>query len=66
MAAHALAAVDLTLSGISSIIPFDEVIWAMKQIGDAMSPIIKETSRGGLALTPAGLSYRARPDDPAT
>jgi L-serine dehydratase len=66
MAAHALAAVDLTLSGISSIIPFDEVIWAMKQIGDAMSPIIKETSRGGLALTPSGLSYKARPDDSAT
>jgi L-serine dehydratase len=64
MAAHALAAVDLTLSGISSIIPFDEVVWAMKQIGDVMSPLIKETSRGGLALTPAGLSYKARLDDP--
>jgi L-serine dehydratase len=66
VAANALTAVDLTLAGISSIIPFDEVVWAMKQIGDAMPPSIKETARGGLALTPAGLSCRAKQDESAT
>ncbi|MDR1949696.1 MAG: L-serine ammonia-lyase, iron-sulfur-dependent, subunit alpha [Spirochaetaceae bacterium] len=62
LAVNALTAVDLTLSGITSIIPFDEVVWAMKQIGDVMPPSVKETSRGGLALTPTGLSYRTAPD----
>jgi L-serine dehydratase len=63
VAVNALTAVDLTLSGITSIIPFDEVVWAMKQIGDSMPPGIKETSQGGLAATPTGLSYKAKPDD---
>jgi L-serine dehydratase len=58
VAVNALTAVDLTLSGIISIIPFDEVIWAMKQIGDAMPLSIRETSGGGLARTPTGLSYK--------
>jgi L-serine dehydratase len=58
IAAHVLAAVDLTLSGIESSIPFDEVVWAMKRIGDAMPPIIKETASGGLAITPTGLALK--------
>ncbi|MDR3147069.1 MAG: L-serine ammonia-lyase, iron-sulfur-dependent, subunit alpha [Treponema sp.] len=55
---NALMAVDLTLAGVHSTIPFDEVVWAMKQIGDSMSPAIRENASGGLALTPTGLSYR--------
>jgi L-serine dehydratase len=57
-AAKALLAVDLCLSGIKSVIPFDEVVLAMKQIGDAMPANIKENAAGGLALTPTGLSIR--------
>jgi L-serine dehydratase len=55
---NALTAVDLTLSGIESVIPFDEVVWAMKQIGNALPVIIKENSTGGLAMTPTGLLYK--------
>jgi L-serine dehydratase len=58
VAVNALMAVDLTLSGVESVIPFDEVVWAMKQIGNALPVIIKENSTGGLAMTPTGLSYK--------
>jgi L-serine dehydratase len=58
VAVNALTAADLTLAGIESVIPFDEVVWAMKQIGNALPVIIKENSTGGLAMTPTGLSYK--------
>jgi L-serine dehydratase len=58
VAVNALIAADLTLAGIESVIPFDEVVWAMKQIGNALPVIIKENSTGGLAMTPTGLSYK--------
>ena len=57
-AVNALLAVDMTLAGIKSIIPFDEVVLAMKQIGDSMSPNIKENALGGLALTPTGIEIK--------
>ncbi|MDR2632158.1 MAG: L-serine ammonia-lyase, iron-sulfur-dependent, subunit alpha [Treponema sp.] len=58
VAVNALTAVDLTLSSIESIIPFDEVVWAMKQIGDSLPGSIKENSTGGLAITPTGLTFK--------
>jgi L-serine dehydratase len=62
VAANAVVAVDLTLAGIRSILPFDEVVWAMKQIGDSMPASIKESAAGGLAMTPTGLSFREKLD----
>ena len=53
-AANALVAVDLALAGIKSVIPVDEVIQAMRQIGQAMPNTLKETALGGLAATPTG------------
>lgn len=50
--ANALTAAELALAGIKSAIPADEVIDAMKRIGDIMSPALKETAEGGLAATP--------------
>ncbi|MDR2797385.1 MAG: L-serine ammonia-lyase, iron-sulfur-dependent, subunit alpha [Treponema sp.] len=58
VAANALTVVDLTLSSIESIIPFDEMVWAMKQIGDNLPGSIKENSTGGLAITPTGLAFK--------
>jgi L-serine dehydratase len=63
IAVHALLAVDLTLSGIGSVIPFDEVVLAMKQIGDAMPAGIKETAGGGLAITPTALAIKEKLDN---
>lgn len=51
-AASALAAANLALAGIESVIPVDEVIRAMKSVGDIMSPTLKETAQGGIAATP--------------
>ena len=50
--AGAFVAAELALAGIESAIPTDEVIVAMKKVGDAMSPALKETAEGGLAATP--------------
>jgi L-serine dehydratase len=58
IAVNALLAVDLTLSGVRTVIPFDEVVLAMKQIGDAMPAGIKETAAGGLAITPTALAIK--------
>lgn len=52
--AGAFVAAELAIAGIESAIPADEVIWAMKKVGDAMSPALKETAEGGLAATPTG------------
>lgn len=53
-ATHALTAVNMALGGISSVIPPDEVIEAMMEVGDLMSASLKETSEAGLAATETG------------
>ena len=50
--AGAFVAAELALAGIGSVIPPDEAILAMKRVGDAMHPALKETAEGGLAATP--------------
>ncbi len=52
--AGAFVAAELALAGIGSAIPADEVIIAMKHVGDSMSSALKETAEGGLAATPTG------------
>ncbi|MEK4228695.1 L-serine ammonia-lyase, iron-sulfur-dependent, subunit alpha [Solibacillus sp. FSL H8-0538] len=59
-AANALVAADMALAGVTSRIPCDEVIGAMYRIGQAMSPNLKETARGGLAATPTGRALAAK------
>ena len=51
---NALVAAELALAGVESHIPADEVIVAMKKIGDTMSSTLKETAEGSLAVTPTG------------
>ena len=58
VALNALLAVDMTLAGIKSAIPFDEVVLAMKSIGDMMPANIRENAQGGLAATPTGLALK--------
>ncbi len=50
--ANAFVAAELALAGIESAIPADEVIAAMKRVGDLMPVSLKETAEGGLANTP--------------
>ena len=53
-AAQCFVAVDLALAGVESVIPPDEVIDAMANIGRRMDVRFKETAQGGLAATPTG------------
>ena len=52
--ANAFAAAEMALAGVESAIPADEVIAAMKRVGDAMPASLRETAEGGLAATPTG------------
>lgn len=52
--ANAFTASELASAGVTSAIPADEVIVAMKKIGSQMSSSLKETAEGGLAATPTG------------
>lgn len=51
-AVQALTAAELALGGIESQIPADQVIDAMNAIGRALPEALRETSTGGLAVTP--------------
>lgn len=48
---HAVTASELALAGVESKIPPDEVVDTLKVTGQLMSPLLKETSQGGLAKT---------------
>jgi L-serine dehydratase len=53
-AVTALAASDMALAGVESVIPSDEVIGVMLEVGSQMPEAWRETARGGLARTPTG------------
>ena len=61
-AANAVTSAELALAGIESRIPFDEVIDAMGEIGRKMDISLRETSTGGLAMTPTGRQYLPKQD----
>ncbi len=52
---NALSSADMSMAGIVSKIPPDQVMDAMKEIGDKMDRTLKETALGGLAQTQAAL-----------
>lgn len=54
-AANAMVAADMSLAGIQSKIPCDEVIDAMHRIGQTMPSSLRETALGGLAQTKTAL-----------
>ncbi|TLS50947.1 L-serine ammonia-lyase, iron-sulfur-dependent, subunit alpha [Paenibacillus antri] len=53
-AVTALAASDMALAGVRSVIPSDEVIQVMLEVGTSMPEKHRETAKGGLAQTPTG------------
>lgn len=53
-AVTALAASDMALAGVRSVIPSDEVIQVMLEVGLGMPEKHRETAKGGLAQTPTG------------
>ena len=50
----AISSADMALAGIRSAVPPDEVILAMRDVGDKMDVSLRETGLGGVAGTPFG------------
>ncbi len=59
-AANAVLCSDMVMAGIESIIPFDEVVTSMRNVGRMMNPDLRETARGGLAATPTAQRIAAK------
>jgi L-serine dehydratase len=59
-AAIANSSAQIALANVSSVIPVDEVIEAMGEIGASMETRYKETALGGLAATKTGMAIAKR------
>ena len=59
-AVNAMLCADMALAGITSLIPFDEVVSAMYAVGKDIRVEYRETARGGLATTPTGKAVAQR------
>ena len=57
-AVHSFEAAVMALADVRCVVPLDDVILAMRDIGRRMPRALKETSEGGLATTPTGLKFR--------
>lgn len=60
LAIHSVTAAELALSGVTSKIPPDEVVDALVQTGQLMSPMLKESSQAGLAKTKTALKIEKK------
>lgn len=56
----AFASAQIALAGDSSIVPVDEVVDVMGEVGQSMEARYKETALGGLATTPTGRAIANR------
>ncbi len=59
-AVNAVTSAEMSLAGIESVIPPDEVVDAMYRVGRMLPESLKETSRGGLAVTTTGLEIQKK------
>lgn len=57
-AVNAITASDMAIAGITSRIPPDEVIDAMREVGVSLPTKLRETGEGGLAATPTGIKIK--------
>lgn len=55
--ANALIAAEIALAGVPQLIPFDEMLAAMYQVGKRLPGELRETALGGCAATPTGCQY---------
>jgi len=60
-AVHAFLAATMALAGVRCVVPLDDVVLAMRDIGRRMPRALKETAGGGLATTPTGLRHPPLP-----
>lgn len=57
---NAIAYADMAIAGVRSQIPPDEVIDAMREVGEQLPRTLRETGEGGLAATPTGAEIAER------
>lgn len=53
-ASQAMISADMALAGVKTVIPVDEVINTMYNVGRSLPAAFRETAEGGLAQTPTG------------
>ncbi|MCH3951701.1 MAG: L-serine ammonia-lyase, iron-sulfur-dependent, subunit alpha [Acidaminococcus sp.] len=56
----AFSSADMALAGIKAYVPIDECIAAMNSVGNSMPTALRETAKGGLAVTPTGLALKEK------
>lgn len=61
--ANAIAAADMACAGIKSVIPLDEVVQAMKEVGRALPFELRETAKGGVANSKTAKAIQQRIND---
>lgn len=59
-AANALVAAEMALTGVISVIPVDEVIAVMADVGKQLPASLRETGEGGLANAPTAVKLKQR------
>ena len=62
-AMDALSAAQMALAGIESRVPPDQVLDAMREVGQSLPHTLRETGKGGLAATPFSLRYTPKEVD---
>lgn len=58
--ANALICADMALAGIKCVVPFDEVVVAMKRVGSQLPCELRETALGGVATCPTAIEIAKR------
>lgn len=57
-ASNALISAEIALAGVKQVIPFDEIVLAMKLVGSSLAFELRETSLGGVAATPTACKIK--------
>lgn len=60
-AIHSFLGATMAMANVRCVVPLDDVILAMRDIGRRMPRALKETSEGGLASTPTAQRFRVAP-----
>lgn len=58
--AAAFSSAQLALSGVTALVPFDEMATVMRDVGRALPASLRETARGGIAQAPSARTACAR------
>lgn len=56
--ANALSAAEMSLAGVDSVIPFDEVVLALKNVQDLLPEDLRDNTLGGLGSTPTAAKMK--------